>query len=220
MAKAGIILSGCGVRDGSEIHETVCTLLALAKYAIEPVFFAPNIPQAEVINHVENVVLAGEVRNVLLESARIARGNITDLANASADQLVAVIFPGGSGVIKNLSTFAAEGANCRVNAHVERIILDMHEAGKPIGALCIAPVLVAKVFGSRGIKVTVTIGNDRATASILEQMGARHVTCPADQCAVDAEHKVVTCPCYMLAKSAEEVYRGVKQLAAEVLKLT
>lgn len=219
MARAAVVLSGCGVRDGSEIHESVCTILALAKNGVETLFFAPNIPQAEVVNHVENAVLIGEVRNALVESARIARGKIADLATADASQIDAIFFPGGSGAAKNLSTFAGDGANCRVNEQVERIVLQMHDAGKPIGALCIAPVIIAKILGGKGIKVKVTIGNDKTTASAIEQMGAQHVECPADDCVTDAENKVVTTPCYMLARSIDEVYRGTSRLVTEVLKL-
>jgi len=219
MPKVGVVLSGCGVRDGSEIHETVCTILALEKFGAEAVFMAPNIPQANVVNHLENAVLEGEARNVLVESARIARGRIQDLAVVKADQLDAVIFPGGMGAAANLCTFETDGVNCKINDQVERLINEMLDAGKPIGALCIAPVLVAKALANRGLTAMVTIGTDKETAEKITAMGGCHVDCPVHECVVDNKHKVVTTPCYMLARSIEEVYRGVTRMVEEVLQL-
>ncbi|NLX06272.1 MAG: isoprenoid biosynthesis glyoxalase ElbB [Phycisphaerae bacterium] len=218
MPNVAVVLSGCGRLDGSEITESICTILALAQNGAEPVFFAPNIPQAEVVNHLEQAPLAGEVRNVLLESARIARGHIADLAVARADRLDAVIFPGGQGAASNLCTFMTDGPACRVNDHVARIITEMHELGKPIGAICIAPVLVARVLGGNGIPVRVTIGNEKAVAQAIDAMGAVHVECPVDDCLVDVDHKVVTTPAYMLAKSASQVHTGIAKLVVEVLR--
>jgi len=219
MEKVGIVLSGCGRLDGSEIHESVCTALAVVKNGAEVEFLAPNIPQAEVINHAAGTALAGEVRNVLVESARIARGVIRDLAGVSADQIDAVIFPGGSGAVKNLCTYAEAGADCAVNEHVERLILGLHGAGKPIGAECIAPVLLARVLGKRGVRPKLTIGTDKETASAIEAMGGSHVECGVDQCVVDEENKLVTTPCYMLAKSIDQVYAGAGRLVTEILRL-
>jgi len=219
MPKVGLVLSGCGVRDGSEITESVCTVLALEKFGVDVDFMAPNIPQGQVVNHLEDVPLAGEARNVLVESARIARGNIRDLAGVNANQIDAVIFPGGLGAAKNLCTFADEGPHCRVNDQVESLINEMVDMGKPIAALCIAPVIIARVLGKRNISVMLTIGTDKETASAIDAMGACHVGCPVQECVVDQEHKIVTTPCYMLAKSVEEVYRGVSRTVEEMLKL-
>jgi enhancing lycopene biosynthesis protein 2 len=219
MARVGVILSGCGVKDGSEIHEAVCTLLALSKNGAEIRFFAPNIPQAEVFNHVEGVPLAEESRNVLMESARIARGKIRDLAEAKAADLDAIIFPGGLGAVKNLCNFASEGVRCRVNNQVERIINEMIDAGKPIGALCIAPMMLACVLAKKNLKgLMLTIGTEKKLAEELDKMGFCHVDCPVHECVVDEEHKIVTTPCYMLAKSVDEVYSGVSRLVEEVLR--
>lgn len=220
MTRVGVVLSGCGVKDGSEIHEAVCTLLVLSKNGVESCIFAPNIPQAEVVNHLENVPLLGESRNVLMESARIARGAISDLSTACADDLDALIIPGGIGVVKNLCTFAAEGLHCRINDQVERIIGEMLDANKPIGALCIAPMMLACILERKGINnVMLTIGTERKLAEELGKIGLCHVECPAYECVVDEAHKIVTTPCYMTAKSIDEVYRGVSRLVEEVLRL-
>ena len=220
MSTIAVILSGCGVRDGSEIHEAVCTLLAFSKMGVDEIkCYAPNIPQANVINHIENTELEGETRNVLIESARTARGKIADIVELNIDEIDAVVFPGGAGVIKNLCTFQFDGLECQVNEHIKRIITEMHKASKPIGALCIAPLMVAIVLGRMGVKGTVTIGEDKETASHSEAVGFRHIECPASQCVVDDENKLVTTPCYMLAKSVDEVYAGVSRLAQEVIQL-
>jgi enhancing lycopene biosynthesis protein 2 len=219
MAKTGVILSGCGVRDGSEIHEAVCTLLALSQRGIETLIFAPNIPQAQTINHLNGSVSAGETRNVLVESARIARGQIRDLTSAKINELDAVIFPGGLGASRNLSTFDREGMACSVNDQVERIINEMFDAHKPIGALCIAPVVIARVLSKRKIPGKITIGNEKKLAAEIERVGFHHVDCSAADCVVDQTHKIVTTPCYMLAKSIDQVFLGVNRLVEEVLRL-
>ncbi len=220
MCAVALILSGSGVRDGSEIHESVCTMLALARMGIDEIkSYAPNIPQADVINHLENTILEGESRNVLIESARIARGKIQDITQFDIENTDAVIFPGGAGVIKNLCTYQSDGINCSVNENIERIIIQTHKANKPIGALCIAPLLISIVLGRKGIKGTVTIGNDKETAKQIEATGFRHIECPPRQCLVDDKNKLVTTPCYMLAKSIDEVYAGISRLVEEVLQL-
>ncbi len=183
MCAVAVILSGCGVRDGSEIHESICTLLALSKMGVDNIkCYAPNIPQSDVINHLENTTLEGETRNVLIESARIARGKIEDITKLDIETTDAVIFPGGAGVIKNLCTYQTDGINCNINADIERIIVKMHKASKPIGALCIAPLMIAITLGRKGIKGTVTIGNDKEIAKQIESVGFRHIECPVRQC--------------------------------------
>jgi enhancing lycopene biosynthesis protein 2 len=219
MPKIGVILSGCGNRDGSEIHEAVCTLLALAKNDVETFIFAPNIPQADVINFLEGSQLVGESRNVLVESARIARGKIKDITHAKVSDLDGIIFPGGSGVIKNLCTFAEDAGKAKINQHVSDLIVNFHKSGKPIGALCIAPVLIALALGRQGVKAAVTIGTDTNVASQIESLGFMHVQCSANDCIVDQENKIVTTPCYMLAQSVDEIYRGISRLVEEVLRL-
>jgi len=217
--RVAVVLSGCGVMDGSEIHEAVITLLHLDRAGAQAVCCAPEIPQAQVVNHVSREDQAGEKRRVLIESARIARGEIKPLARVASADVDAAIFPGGFGAAKNLCTFASAGADCEVNADVARLLRDLHAAGKPIGLMCIAPVLAAKVLGRLEPRLSLTIGDDAETASAIEAMGARHVACAVDAVVLDETHKVVTTPAYMLAKGPAQVDAGVGQLVAEVLRL-
>jgi len=216
---AGIILSGCGVQDGSEIHEAVLTMLHLDRIGAQSVCAAPDDELTEVVNHVSNQACTGERRNMLLESARIARGSIVALDSLKAADLDALIFPGGFGAARNLCTFADDGPQCTVRPDVERLILDMVQAGKPLGALCIAPVLLARVLGGGGMPVEVTIGNDQGVAGAIVAMGARHVDCPVDQAVTDTKYRVVTSPAYMLAAGIQDVYASAGALVAAVAKL-
>ena len=219
MPRVAVCLSGCGVSDGSEIHEAVLTLLALDQAGAEIVCCAPNIDQAVVVNHLTGKPAGGESRNVLVESARIARGNIRDLAEVTAAQIDALIFPGGFGAAKNLCDFADRGADCTVDAEVERLVGQMLDAGKPIGAICLAPAMLARVVGGRNLHARMTIGNDKSTAAALEKMGVRHLDCPCESFVVDASHKIVTTPAYMLGKGPAMVFEGIRKLAEEVLRL-
>jgi enhancing lycopene biosynthesis protein 2 len=215
--KVGVLLSGCGVYDGAEIHEAVITLLSLDRAGAEIVCMAPNVEQLHVINHLTGDVATGEKRNVLVEAARIARGNIRDLATVDPGELDALILPGGFGAAKNLCDFALKGADCTVHPEVARVVRGVHAAGKPIGAICIAPALVAKLLGDEHPKLT--IGTDRETAKALEKMGACHEACGVEGVVVDREHKLVTTPAYMLARSIAEAAAGIEKLVAEVLAL-
>lgn len=215
--KVGVVLSGCGVFDGSEIHEAVSVLIALDQQGATAVCMAPNIP-FEVTNHIGKTA-ANAKRNVMEESARIARGTIRDMANIKAADLDALIFPGGFGAAKNLCTFAADGPYCHVNPLVEKLILEMHAAGKPIGLACIAPVLAAKVLGGKGVKPVLTIGADPATAAAINAMNAVHQDVgPADIC-VDQANRLVTTPCYMNAVGPATVYQGAAKMVEQVLKM-
>jgi enhancing lycopene biosynthesis protein 2 len=213
--KVGVILAGSGVMDGSEIHEAVCTMLALDRAGAEIECIAPNKDQRDVVNHQTNASQE-EKRNVLVESARIARGNVRDIVDVKADDLDAVILPGGFGAAKNLCTFAVEGKDCTVDPDVARLLRDMNSAGKPIGALCIAPAVLAAVFGS-DLHPRITIGSDEGTAQALEAMGARHVDTPVSDIVVDSDHKIVTNPGYMLATRISEVADGAEQVVKSVL---
>ncbi len=218
MAKrVGVLLSGCGVMDGSEIHEAVTTMLALDRAGAQIICIAPNKDQQDTVNHATNSA-TGERRNVLTESARIARGNIKDVKNTSANDLDAIILPGGFGAAKNLSTFAKDGENCKVDTDVQRLLKDMNMKGKPIGALCIAPAVIARIFGPDQ-KAEVTIGTDNATAAKLEKMGARHKNANVTEIVVDAKNKLVTTPCYMLATRISEVAEGAEKVVKKVLEL-
>lgn len=212
--RVAVVLSGCGVNDGAEIHEAVLTLLAIDRQGAEYQCFAPNIPQRDVIDHSTGKEMAPS-RNVLVESARIARGKIRDLTSFRATEFDGLIFPGGFGAAKNLSSFAADGADCTVDPSVEAAIRGMREAGKPIGALCIAPVVLAKVLGD----VTLTIGNDTGTASAVEEMGATHRNRRHAEVEVDQDALVVTSPCYMLESSISQIADGASNVVKAVLDL-
>ena len=216
MPKVGVVLAGCGVYDGSEIHEAVCTLLALSQAGADYQCMAPNLPQMHVVDHVTGKPAAGQSRNVLHESARIARGDITALADVKVADYDAFIFPGGFGAAKNLCTFAFEGESCNVQRDVERIIKEAHAAKKPLAFVCIAPVIAAKVLGG-GIKLT--IGDDAETAGAINTMGASHVECPVKDACVDEANKIVSTPAYMKAQNIADLFTGVKATVDQVLKM-
>lgn len=216
MKKIGVVLSGCGVYDGAEIHEAVITLLAIARSGAQAVCFAPDKAQVEVINHLTGEAMAGS-RNVLIEAARITRGDIQPLARAQAEELDALIVPGGFGAAKNLSNFASQGAECVVDKDLSALALAMHQAGKPLGFMCIAPAMLPKIFD---FPLRMTIGTDIDTGEVLEAMGAEHVPCPVEDIVVDEENKIVTTPAYMLAQNIAEAATGIEKLVSRVLVLT
>lgn len=217
--KIGILLSGCGVKDGSEIHESVIALLAIDRAGAIPLFMAPNINQTSVINHLDGKVTEGEQRNVLVESARIARGNIVDLKNVHAADFDALILPGGYGAASNLSDFGIKGENCHVQPEVARVMRETLKAKKPIGVICIAPSIMAKMAQEAGIKIKLTIGNDAGTAVKLKSMGIEHVECAVAEIVIDREHKIVSTPAYMLAKRISEAAAGIEKLVGAVIGL-
>jgi enhancing lycopene biosynthesis protein 2 len=214
--KIAVILSGCGVYDGAEIHESVITLLRLDQRGAEVQCFAPNISQLHVINHLTGDEMP-ESRNVLVESARIARGNIKDIREASVEDFDALIVPGGFGAAKNLSNFAIEGAGCTVQPDVLALTEAFAEAGKPVGLICISPALAAKIYGPG---VTCTIGSDADTAAAMNKMGATHQDCAVSDIVEDKARKLVCTPAYMLAQSISEAASGINKLVDRVLELT
>ena len=214
MKKVGVVLAGSGVMDGSEIHEATLTLYFLDRAGAEIVCMAPDVEQRDVVNHLKGEP-SNETRNVLVEAARIARGNIKDIKEIKASDLDALIFPGGYGAAKNLCDFAIKGADCTVNPEVERLIKEMHEAGKPMGFICIAPVIAAKVLGAE-----VTIGNDKDTAAAIEKMGGKHVVRNVDDIAFDEKNNVVSTPAYMLGPTISKVALGIEKLVNKVLELS
>lgn len=216
MAKIGVLLSGCGVFDGAEIHEAVLTMLALDRAGAEIVCMAPNVDQHHVINHLTQEEMA-EKRNVLVESARIARGEIQDLKDVQAVDLDALVLPGGFGAAKNLSDFAFKGADSNVHPEVERILEEMSAANKPIGAICISPAPVAKALADK--KPEVTIGSDQSTAEAIEAMGGQHKLCTVDMIHVDSGNNLVTTPAYMLGPSIKDVAVGIEKLVNKVVEL-
>ena len=209
-----VVLSGSGVFDGTEIHEAVITLLALAKKGANVVCAAPNKNQMHVINHATGDVM-DEQRNVLVESARISRGNITDLADVNAEDHDAVFLPGGFGAAKNLCTFATEGAGCSIDGDIERVLKDFHAAGKPIGAVCISPAVVVRALGG----VTVTIGSDPGTADALAAMGGTHANHPVEECHIDQDNKGITAPAYMVDTGIDQVARGIEAAVDAVVSM-
>ena len=213
--KVAVILSGCGVYDGAEIHESVITLLRLDQRGAQVQCFAPNIPQLHVVDHYSGDEMNG-TRNVLVESARIARGNIKDVKELHAQDFDAVILPGGFGAAKNLSDFATSGANCSVQADVLQAVQSFASAGKPVGLMCIAPALAAKIYGAG---VICTIGKDADTAAALTQMGAQHEECEVSEIIEDTQRKLVTTPAYMLAQSISEAASGINKLVDRILEL-
>ncbi|MCP3984784.1 MAG: isoprenoid biosynthesis glyoxalase ElbB [bacterium] len=215
MTRVGVILSGCGYLDGTEIHESVIALLSLDREGAQVQCLAPDKPQLDVVDHRTGEAIAGETRNVLVEAARIARGEIEDVANANAADFDAVIVPGGYGAAKNLSSFAVEGPDSTVDPGVEKLLRAVHEARKPIGFICIAPNLAARLFPG----VDLTIGSDPETAGALETMGAHHKACPVESFVCDEKAKVVSCPAYMLGPGIKDVAAGIEKLVGEVLRL-
>lgn len=212
MKKIAVVLSGCGVFDGAEIHEATLTMLAIAQQGASYQCFAPDMPQAQVVNHITGEEM-DETRNVLVEAARIARGNIKALAEYRAEDYDAIVFPGGFGAAKNLCTFAFDGPECSVNETVEQAIRSTVAAGKPLGALCISPAVVAKVLGD----VQLTIGQDKATADALEKLGARHKNTNHGEIVVDEKYKVITTPCYMLDATIDQIAEGASRVVAKIL---
>jgi enhancing lycopene biosynthesis protein 2 len=215
--KIGVILAGCGVYDGSEIHEAVITLLALDRHGVEAIVCAPNMPQMHVVNHLTGEPEHGATRNVLVESARIARGKIRDVAQVHAADLDGLILPGGFGAAKNLCDFAVKGKDCHADPEVARLVREVHAQKKPVASLCIAPALIARILGPES--PSLTIGTDRDTASALEAMGARHVECPVREMVVDREKKLLSTPAYMLARSISEAADGIEKTVAALLEM-
>ena len=213
--KAAVVLAGCGVRDGAEIHEAVMTMYAIDKLGGTFHIFAPNVAQHHVINHITGEEMK-ESRNVLTEAARIARGKISPLTDYIADEYDALIFPGGFGVAKNLCTYAFDGPECHVDRVVEKAIRTTHSAGKPIAALCISPVLISKVLGD----VTVTIGSDLQTAADIAKLGGKHENRPHGEVTIDMKNLIVTAPCYMLNSTISDIARDAEAVVKALIELT
>ncbi len=216
MAKVAVVLAGCGVYDGSEIHEAVLTLLSLEQQGAEYQCFAPDIEQMHVVNHLTGEPEEGASRNVLVEAARIARGDIQPLSAASAQDFDALLVPGGFGAAKNLCNFAVAGADMEVLPEFLDLARAFHQAGKPIGLICISPVMSAAICGEGS---RCTIGNDAGTAAAIESMGGVHLECPVSEARVDAERKLVTTPAYMLGPKVADVYAGISDCVRQVLAL-
>jgi enhancing lycopene biosynthesis protein 2 len=219
MNKVGVVLSGCGHQDGSEIHEAVFTLHALEKAGAEAIIMAPDMDQFHVINHLNGNEDLSESRNILVESARIARGKVVDVASVSGHQLDALIFPGGTGMAKNIFDYSMAGINCTVISDVQRLVVEILEADKPLGAICIAPVMVAKVLEFLGRTGTVTGGFNVEINNDIKAMGINTIEVGAEEIVIDKENKIVTTPAYVEAKSMNESFTGIEKLVNKVLDM-
>lgn len=216
--RVAVVLSGCGFLDGAEIQEAVSTLLSLDRRKAKVQAFAPDVPQMHVVDHVRSEPVAGASRGVLGESARIVRGQVQDLARARAADFDALVFPGGYGAAKNLCSYAVEGRKMHVNPEVARIVGEFRSAQKPVGLICISPIIGARLLGSQGVKLT--IGNDPGTAADIESFGAKHVVCRVEEACVDERLKVVSTPAYMLGPSVFPVSQGIDKLVSALLEMT
>lgn len=216
--KVGVVLSGCGFLDGSEIHESVLALLCLDELGVEAVCMAPRGPQRDVVDHEQRQPERGAERDILREAARIARGRIQDLALVRTAELDAVVLPGGFGAAKNLSDFASRGAAATPHPEVARLLRELHAAHKPIGAICIAPAVVAAVLG-RSAHPLLTIGRDPDTAQALVAMGVEHRDCAVTDCVIDREQRIVSTPAYMYEARLGELHQGIRKLCTAVVEM-
>lgn len=216
--KIGVLLHGSGVYDGTEIQEAVFTLLALAEAGVEAVCIAPNVQQHHVLNHLTGEELP-ETRNVLIESARIARGNVRDIATVSADELDALVMPGGFGTAKNITNWAFAGPDCTILDSVRKLIVDLVHQHKPIVGLCMSPTTIAKALEGSGIETTLTVGTTTEAspydiagiAGGIEKVGQKAAMKSVHEIAIDEQHRIITAPCYMMEASILEVRSNIKQ---------
>jgi enhancing lycopene biosynthesis protein 2 len=214
MKKFAVIISGCGVFDGAEIHESVLALLAIDRNGARYRIFAPDIPQYHVVNHFTGQPMQ-ETRNVLVESARIARGEVSSLKEFRAGDFDGLLMPGGFGAAKNLSSWAYEGDGCTVNPEVEKAIRGMMELKKPVGAMCIAPVILARLVPGTNL----TTGNDKSSAAFIEKMGSTYIKTTHGEVIIDHERKILSTPCYMLDATISQIAEGADNIVREMLKL-
>ncbi len=215
-----VVLAGCGHRDGAEVRESTYALLALDQEGATFQCYAPDVPQADVINHLTGKEMQ-ETRNVLIEAARIARGDILPLDRFASEDFDALIFPGGFGAAKNLSDFASQGTQATVRDDVRAAVEAMQAAGKPVGFICITPASVgAPLLGKQGAQLTVGAAEDPAAVAV-NAFGATHVACPVEKAVVDSDHKLVSTPAYMDGGARpSQVYDGIRELVRNVLKMT
>ena len=216
--KVGVLLSGCGVFDGAEIHESTLALLELDRQGARTVCLAPDRPQRELVDHLTRKALVGS-RNTLQESARIARGNIRPLSGFSIDDIDALVIPGGWGVGKNLCSYLIDGVDCTVDSDVALLINSLLDAGKPIGAICLAAVLIARVASSRGAHPRLTVGSNEKVAADLIAMGAENVPCDETGIVVDTSLRIVSTPAYMCTPRISQVACGTEKLVQRLLEL-
>ena len=214
----GVVLSGCGAQDGSEIHESVITLLALDRAGADVKIMAPDMDQFHVINHYNGETIE-PARNILVEASRISRGDIVSVEKVNGKELDALIFPGGTGMAKNIFDYAMTGPNCTIISDVERLVREIIKAGKPLGAICIAPVMVAKVLQNMGRKGKVTGGYNEQISADIQSMGVQAERSRADEIVLDEKNKIISTPAYVEANSIKEVAEGIEKLVSKLLEM-
>ncbi len=218
MKKIGVVLAGCGAQDGAEIHESVIALLALDRANVETIIMAPDMNQFHVINHLKGGTM-DPARNILVEASRIARGNIVPVGTISGNQLDALVFPGGTGMAKNIFDYSMTGPDCIVIKDVERLVMEILNDNKPIGAICIAPVMIAKVLQNMGRKGLVTGGYNQQISLDINAMGIEVQKVGPEDIVIDHDNKIISTPAYVEAKSIREVAIGIEKLIEKVVEL-
>ncbi|MCX8515318.1 MAG: hypothetical protein RL017_110 [Pseudomonadota bacterium] len=214
--KIAVILAGCGRWDGSEIHESVLTLLSIVQNGGSYQCFSLDKEQYQVVNHLSEQPVPQEKRNMLVESARIARGAVKPINELDYNSFDALIIPGGNGTAFNLFSLAYAGADYTVDEAIKNICLSFTQHKKPVGFICIAPAMIPIIYGST---VNFTIGNDSELIKLLETKGAKHFKHTVDEIHVDSVNKVVSTPAYMLAQNIAEAYTGIKKLVDQIFLL-
>lgn len=224
--KIGVLLSGCGVYDGAEIHESVLALLAIEEVGAEAVCLAVNQNQHHVVNHLTGEEMP-ESRNMMVEAARIARGAVKDITNYDVSQLDALVIPGGFGSAKNFSTWAFDGPNGTILPEIKGLIQQFIANKKPIAALCVSPVVLALAIGDLGLHPTMTLGSNlekspydiQAFSAGMEQKGVQAEMKTIRQVSVDEKLKIVSAPCYMMEASVLEIRNNISQALQALIKL-
>jgi enhancing lycopene biosynthesis protein 2 len=225
MKKIGILLSGCGVYDGSEIQETVLAMLAIQEVGAEYFCISIDKNQHHVINHLNGTEMA-ETRNMMIESARIARGNVKNINEVEIRDFDALVIPGGFGNAKNLSSWAFDGPKGTILPEVKLLIVNCINAGRPIAALCVSPILIAKAMEDSGFQVELTLGNSADSSpynindfhASLKATGAKTFEKNIEGIQIDEKLKIVSAPCYMIEANILEIRNNIKQ-AIEALML-
>lgn len=222
--KIGVLLSGSGVYDGSEIQEAVLTLLAIEEIEAEAICISIDKPQHHVINHLNGEEM-NDSRNMLIESARIARGNIKNINDVSPNDIDAMVIPGGFGAAKNFTSWAFNGSDGEILPEVKLLLVNLINIGKPIAALCVSPVVLAKALEGSTITPTLTIGTDKepspyditAFTDGLQKTGMQTEMKSVREINIDVKNKIISAPCYMMEASIVDVRKNIRS-AIEALR--
>lgn len=224
--KIGVLLHGSGVYDGTEIQEAVLSLLAIRELGHEYICLAPDIQQHHVINHTNGEEMS-ERRNVLVESARIARGEIEALTLSHVDKIDALVLPGGFGTAKNFTKWAFSGPDGEIDPLVRDFLRSVIKQAKPIAALCMSPTTVAKALQDTGVKSTLSVGSNEAASPYdidaisggMEVAGARVEMKTVEEVSVDVENKIVCAPCYMMEADILQIRSNIYQAVKKMIDL-